>query len=124
MPPRKNNSSDQNSSELTLSTEGVREVLGYLNFSSGNDDSAFLKNLNSIWSSLSAESSKLQQVYVGLTDCLTQLHETENAFSEVTQANSVIDLAIQNLMPAYREFHRDLLFHIEPEELENPFFLG
>lgn len=119
-----NDPSELNSPSFTLATEGVREVLGHLNFSSGHDDSAFLKNLNSIWCHLSDDKSKVEQLQTGLNECLHELRESESAFQDVEQASAVIRISLDQLLPAYLDFHKDLLFHIEQQELENPFFIG
>lgn len=123
MAPRKKKNV-QGQPVVTLDTEGVREVLGYLNFSDGNDDVGFLKQLNSLW--VHYDSSELVSVRLksDLLACLHELNASETAFSEITQAEQVITLAIEGLLPAYRDFHRDLLFHLDPEDYENPFFFG
>ena len=46
------------------------------------------------------------------------------AFTQITQASQVIDLTEYVVFPAYREFHRDLLFHQTDESLFQPFFVA
>ncbi len=124
MAERKKNKSTKNIPALDLSSDGMREALGYLNFSSGTSDPSFLKSLNSIWSQLSNQKSYVEQLKDVLLSNLKEIPEVESAFSDTTQAESVITLGVDGVFPAYLEYHRDLLFHVEAEELENPFFLG
>ncbi len=50
--------------------------------------------------------------------------QEQPAFRENTQGSQVLELVWSKLLPAYLDFHRDLLFHQEPEALLNGFFLG
>lgn len=124
MAPRKNSKKTDQSPTLTLASVGMREALGYLNFSSGKDDPTFLKSLNDLWQVLPQKPGKPQRLREALLSCLQELKETEKAFADPEQAAQVIQCVIDQLLPAYREFHRDLLFHLDIEEFENPFFLG
>lgn len=103
------------------------ELLGYLNFSSGAHDPQFLANLNAVYAHLeggyvSDETlPKLQEVLLAR---LAQLAETATAFRNPEQAEAVISLVFQQIIPAYREHHRDLLFHQPDRLLWRPFLLG
>ncbi|MCA8992218.1 MAG: hypothetical protein KDA88_09585 [Planctomycetaceae bacterium] len=101
----------------------VRELVGYLNFSSGNSDPLLLKGINNLWDPLDAarKSDNLRETL--LASC-QQLHADDAAFSDVSQAEAVIELALNQVLPAYREYHRDLLFHLQAEDFEQPFFLA
>jgi hypothetical protein len=110
----------------TLSPNGfdkVREVLGYLNFSSGNADPVFLQNLNVIWDLL-PEGNRGVRLRDVLLDGLGQLAQEQPAFQDDTQAREVIQCALDRVLPAYRAYHSDLLFHLEEEDYEHPYFLG
>ncbi len=120
--------------------EIVDQVLGYLNFSSGNPDASFLSNLNRLMGVLFAqvvgcepdqackEKSQGAQVVDLLIDTLEQrlerLRQENEAFRCVAQARQVIDISLRHVLPTYREHHRDLLFHQSAETLFNPFFIG
>ena len=52
------------------------------------------------------------------------LTASSSAFGDVSQARSVVRLLRDHLMPAYRAFHRDLLWHQPDRELWRPLFLG
>jgi len=96
----------------------AREVLGYLNFSGGRPDPAFQRLVNDLvtrvgWSQLP---EMLQQ-------SLNTLAAEAPAFHESAQAQSAIELAYRHVLPAYREFHRDLLQHLDDLDFQHPFFL-
>src|SRR5262249_24745378 len=45
------------------------------------------------------------------------------AFRDVKQAKAVLELTFTKMLPAYRQHHADLLFHLSDRELFQPFFL-
>ena len=107
----------------------VEEILGYLNFSSGVADSRFLGAVNSLCEFLCAEATPSaeptwQLLARELQSGLRQLHGSSKAFEQVDQAEAVIRLVFQNVLPAYREHHQDLLFHQTDESLFPPFFIA
>lgn len=105
----------------------LEEIVGYLNFSSGVSDPKFLRNINSLFRVFSQKSSTTDSLtkfaeYVGQTTA--RLRAEGGPFADTTQAEAVLRILIDELLPTYREFHRDLLFHQEPQDLWQPFFLG
>ncbi len=100
----------------------ARDLLGHLNFSSGKEDTAFLAALNRTSEFLHPFSgAALREWLLPLIDALS----AENpAFRDTQQARAVLTLTIDHVLPAYRAFHSDLLFHLPPEEFEQPFLLG
>ncbi|WP_425615009.1 hypothetical protein NA78x_004897 [Anatilimnocola sp. NA78] len=103
------------------------KVLGYLNFSSGATDPQFLASLNLLFEQVDQQSlgdRSWQRLYEFLQRELGHIHATNPAFQDVQQATAVLELTFEKFLPAYREFHRDLLFHQTPEALFRPFFLG
>lgn len=102
-------------------------MLGYLNLSSGAPDPRFRANLNELFQQ-AGEVEEPTPRWVLLKDLLLEelalQRGVSSAFTDVTQAESVITLAIDQLLPAYREHHRDLLPHLSDEELFQPFFLA
>ena len=118
MPPKMHNG-DQ--------AAAVREILGYLNFSSGASDPRFLHNLNQLFANIAAEKPPQpvwQTVGQTLRDELEAVRGTTDAFRRVEQVEAVRGLVFDALLPAYRQFHRDLLFHQTEESLFQPFFIG
>jgi hypothetical protein len=106
------------------------EILGYLNFSSGKPDPAFLRNLNSLFGLVASARSEhcsvptWRAVLSVLQGSLEELSRSSDAFRQSDQAKSVLAIVTQRLLPEYRRFHRDLLFHQTDEALFQPFFLG
>jgi hypothetical protein len=103
------------------------KVLGYLNFSSGAADPQFLAALNQVFEQVDQQAVG-DRSWHRLADLLKvelqRLPGQNPAFQDVQQAAAVLELTFDHLLPAYREFHRDLLFHQTPEGLFRPFFLG
>jgi len=105
----------------------LEEVVGYLNFSSGVSDPSFLRNVNQLFLMLESEHPHEESFPVGcdwLRQTIDRLHATGGAFADVTQARAVMELLQHRLLPAYRNFHSDLLFHQRAADLLRPFFIG
>ncbi len=125
------------------------QILGYVNFSSGNHDPKFFANLNSLFgyfrdqqdksapsqtrlkkksnSNCLAESNDhiiAYQVGQCLADRLEEIAKDNPTFRDSTQARNVLDLALSKVLLAYRKHHRDLLFHQSEPLLFNSFFVG
>src|SRR4029079_12813276 len=112
------------SKDLTL----LEEMIGYLNFSSGASDPAFLRNLNGLFCGIErrlGESDETVEVLFDWLDArMTRLAGEKEAFADVSQARALVELLRKHLLPAYRKFHRDLLWHQRDAELWRPLFLG
>lgn len=110
--------------------QAAHDVLGYLNLSSGTPDARFLRQLNALFAALEAEQQPGQpwnvceRLHEQLRAEIVRARGTSAAFRETSQAEAVLDLVFARLLPAYREFHRDLLFHQPDSSLFRPFFLG
>jgi hypothetical protein len=106
----------------------LQEVIGYLNFSSGTSDPAFLGKLNALGCRIERHAVGQSDLVAVLADWLTrrmdQLEGEAGAFDDVHQARAVVQLLHAHLLPAYRKFHRDLLWHQPDEQLWRPLFLG
>jgi hypothetical protein len=111
------------SSEFEFDADSIRELLGYLNFSSGAPDAAFRRRLNELFAVLPTDrpAEALRQL---LTEQLTILRDSSPVFSDCAQAQAVIELACGDAPDAYREWHRDLLFYVPAIDFETPFFLA
>ncbi|MCA9257903.1 MAG: hypothetical protein KDA61_01830, partial [Planctomycetales bacterium] len=113
---------EQPDAELARTLE---EAAGYLNFSSGASDPRFLSNLDRAARLLpDVDADLVGRLTASLLATLDRLESTQPAFADVSQARSAITLLRDELLPAYREFHRDLLHHQSDEQLWRPFFLG
>lgn len=60
----------------------------------------------------------------GSLDELSRDPELQSAFADTTQARAITRLLWSELLPAYLDFHRDLLFHQEPELIFNGFLMA
>lgn len=102
------------------------QVLGYLNFSSGAPDPQFLANLDRLFEDVGATAVRpiWQGVAQRLRERLQQLQATNSAFRDTAQAEAALRLVFERGLSAYREFHRDLLFHQTDEGLFRSFFVG
>jgi hypothetical protein len=117
----------QNRDAPAAGPPAVDQVLGYLNFSSGAADVQFLANLNTLFEQAAARQTGLPiWLEVGrlLTESLAALREKSPAFRDAEQATAALELVFDQTLPAYRQFHRDLLFHQTDETLFRPFFVG
>lgn len=107
----------------------LRDVLGYLNLSSGVPDPGFLRSLNLLFGQVArlrtahAEPAwrLLRRV---LESALVGFGGQTEAFRQVEQAEAVLRLVFDVVLPGYRHHHRDLLFHQTEETLFQPFFIG
>ncbi len=106
----------------------LEELLGYLNFSSGASDPEFLGSLDRLYRQIEGEGGERDDTYLRIRDRLRAhlpaLAGTTAAFRDTDQARAVVDLVFDHFVPAYREFHRDLLVGQSDAALWRPFFLG
>ncbi len=122
----------------------LRQVVGYLNFSSGSTDPQFLRSMDHLFrlvreharcpgkkgkcSSRQAkerqDSASWQLVRQLVEYALARLPSTCESFNNLEQAQAVWSFVFDHLLPGYRRFHRDLLFHQSDEQLFQPFFLA
>lgn len=113
-------------------SEVLQHFLAYLNFSSGTPDSKAQQNLNAVFACLAqqedqtetGETSIWKRLGPKLLSTLDELKGTTSVFSEVQQAKDVVTIVWGELLPAYLEHHRDLLFHTTPDHLFRPYFLA
>ncbi len=105
----------------------VEQILGYLNFSSGAADGQFLGNLNQLFDSVACQcpgSPTWREAGQLLIDRLANLRTSSPTFRDAEQAASVLELVFDQTLPAYRRYHRELLFHRTDETLFRPYFVG
>jgi hypothetical protein len=107
----------------------LQEMLGYLNLSSGTPDARFRRQVNTLYAELESRTESLasppwKAMPKLLREELERLRGTSAAFAKVEQAEAAIRMAFDRLLPAYRAFHRDLLYHQSDGALFRPFFLA
>ncbi len=102
-------------------------LLGYLNYSEGKPDPRFQKQLNDTYALVaSRQGSRPWEVLPQLFHLkLTQLQKSGTAaFRDVSQAKAVLHLTFDQVLPAYRTYHADLLFHLSDEHVFQPFLVA
>ncbi|MDO5582318.1 MAG: hypothetical protein Q4G69_14425, partial [Planctomycetia bacterium] len=109
-----------------IENRDIRDILGYLNFSSGNCDPRFFAAWNSLFSNLAQKGSESvwTDAFRVLKEGLQTLAASNDAFRHSDKARQILDLVFQSVLPAYRKFHEDILFHQNNEFLFNSFFVA
>ena len=103
-------------------SETLKRLAGYLNFSAGASDPVTLAAWNEVYEAatqgdpLTGPAAWLV-VRDWISETLQTLSAEQSAFADCAQAERVISVLWSQLLPAYLDFHRDLLFHQEPELL-------
>ena len=114
--------------------QALEQTLGYLNFSSGAPDTQFLSNVNLLFELIEQQESQKKsgrsssepvwrQLVQLWRDRLTDLEDETATFQDSTQARSVVDL-LEHVVPEFRKFHRDLMFHHTDSTLMLPYYVG
>ncbi len=106
-------------------------LLGYINFSSGAHDPSVFRSLNELFREVieagpSGDNDAIIANRVGrrMHLRLDELKDTQKAFSDSRQAEAVLSLCFEHILPGWKAFHPDLLFHQDDNFLLNPFFIG
>lgn len=112
-----------------LLNESLQRLAGYLNFSSGSSDPAIAATWNLVYDHAS-QGDPLSGLPAWLVvkdwmlETLDELRSEKPAFANISQAQRIVHLLWTELLPAYLDFHRDLLFHQAPEVVFNGFFMS
>jgi len=101
----------------------LTEVVGYLNFSRGRPDAKSQRNINELYR-LAGEDDAWRRLGRRLGESVSRLRGTSAAFQDVSQAEAVLDVVFDHMLPAYRSHHADLLGHLTDAELFQPFFIA
>src|SRR5262249_9213964 len=104
----------------------LQALLGYLNFSEGRPDVRFQKQLNDAYAYLAGQgdAEPWRTLWRRLQAKLDELQKSGGPFRDARQAAAVLDLVFAKALPAYRQHHADLLFHLSDRELFQPFFVA
>ena len=70
------------------------------------------------------ESLLLLETYEALQSTADTLALSSSAFSDCSQVKSLLAVTFDYLLPEYRQFHADLLFHVSEEAVFQPFFIA
>jgi hypothetical protein len=105
----------------------LQGLLGYLNFSEGKPDPRIQKQINDAYAFSSERGVALpwRILNEALRSQLQALHHgAAGGFRDISQATAVLQLTFDRVLPAYREHHHDLFFHLSEDDLFQPFFLA
>ena len=104
----------------------LEPILGYLNFAEGRPDPRFQRTLDDAYTELAAaDPAPWILLRKNLDAGLERLRKSgKAAFKETTQAAALIRLVFDEVVPAYRRHHADLLFHLGDADFHAPFFLA
>ncbi|MEL7266310.1 MAG: hypothetical protein AAFP69_16070, partial [Planctomycetota bacterium] len=111
-------------------SESLRQLIGYLNFSSGASDHATLAAWDKVYWAAAGNNplSGLPAFAVlreWIVDTMDDLEGESAAFKDLAQARQIVRLVWSDLIPSYLDFHGELLFHQTHEQVFfNGFFLG
>ena len=102
----------------------LQQILGYLNLSSGSQDSRFIANIDVVYlASACDDQDALPLGTAGdVLRRLIQYSEQESNGSE--RATRLLKIASEKVLPSYLSHHRRLLFHQNAEFLFNSFFVA
>ena len=105
--------------------EALEQVLGYLNYSHGAQDPQTLRSLDHLGALCRQEGLPFcATLGASLRRRLGELAAQSKAFADAEQADGALRILWDHLFDGYREFHRELLLHLDDDELFRPFFVG
>ena len=104
----------------------LEALLGYLNFAEGRPDPRFQKQWNDLCVDLAAGGSRepWRDLPKVLLESLAELKAAgKAAFQDTAQAEAIVRLVFESVLPAFRAHHGDLLAHLRDADLFVPLFL-
>ncbi|MGL4943290.1 MAG: hypothetical protein ACRC46_08870 [Thermoguttaceae bacterium] len=112
--------------------QALQNVLGYIQFSSGQRDPQFFTSLNTLYADQlneqtatnDAGNSVVRQLLTRLDNELDSLAGKVEAFRDVAPGRRLIRFVRDTFLDAYRQFHSDLFFHQNEDALFNSFLLA
>ena len=118
--------------------ECVQRILGYLNYSSGSSDPNFIGDVNWLFGQIDKQHPPLkmkgrprsrilaswQVLGHVVRQGLDRTRDGSEALRETHQAECVIRLTFESVLPAYKQHHADLLFHQDEVTLFQPLFMA
>ena len=118
----------QPSSAKTDKPSAMETAIGYLNFSSGSCDPKFLAAMNELYVDAASQTAPAEAVWRRwgriLEEGIKSIASSGSALGSCEQARAVTQCVIESVLPAYREFHTQLLQHQSDDAIFTPLFLG
>ncbi|MEZ6094070.1 MAG: hypothetical protein R3C03_07490 [Pirellulaceae bacterium] len=107
----------------------VENLLGFINLSSGAFNPTFYQNLNILFDYATTTSDPesrpvYARVFQLLKDGLANSRDQSQVLKDCRQVEQALSLCHQHLLPAYLNFHSNVLFHQNDDFLFNSFFVG
>lgn len=108
------------------SNESIAAILGYLNFSHGTPSPKFQRSVDDLFRACASPSSSgtWKRFFQTIEDRLGPMAAAGGPFPDVEQARRILAWVRDDLLPAYRAHHLDLLAHLSDDALFQPFFLA
>ena len=104
--------------------DAARELIGYLNFSSGKRDPKLFINVDRLWQELSEDDNRADGLRGRLDAAMNELAGTSAAFNDLEQARRIVAAAFDQVLPAYVQAQSDLLAHLPRGVLHEPYLLA
>lgn len=106
--------------------ETIAGLIGYLNLSHGTPGPKFQRGVSDLFRAVDGlDHRPTWIVFLSiLRERMDSRQDLPAPFGDPEQARHVLQLVEEHVLPAYRRFHRDLLYHLTDEELFQPFFLA
>lgn len=104
--------------------EALRDLLGYLNFSQGAASARFRGTLNELFRDHQRAKSPAVLRDFLLTELERLSKSGDAACADPTQAEAIIRLTLDELLPAYHKHHTDLLNHLTEADHYAPLLLA
>ncbi len=112
------------STPAPVDADALRDLLGYLNFSQGAPGARFRSGLNELFRDpLRARSPAVLRDFL-LTELQRLSASGDAACANPAQAEAVIQLTLNDLLPAYQRHHADLLGHLTEADHYAPLLLA
>ena len=110
--------------DAAVDADALRDLLGYLNFSRGAASPRFRVVLNHLFRDERRASSPTVLRDFLLVELQRLSQSGDAACANPAQAEAVIRLTLDELLPAYRRHHADLLGHLSDAEFYAPLLLA
>ena len=109
---------------VAVSADALRDLLGYLNFSQGAASPRFRATLNDLFRDQQRSTSPRALRDFLLAELQRLSTSGDVACADPAQAEAIIRLTLDELLPAYHKHHADLLSHLAEVDHYAPLLLA